>query len=288
MAPVPMSGRAGNRLKGSLGAAALLLGVCACSSSPVLADNFPPRVSATYRISFGGFDIGSFNFQSQLTPQGYVLQSHAELSALLGAFKWRGNSRSTGNLVQLDPKPSAYTFDYQANSKLGSVKMAFNGAGVTSNTVVPPQDPHPELIPLKEQHLKDVLDPLSAVMALTRVQGANPCGRKLSIFDGKQRFDLVMSFRRQQKIAETRPSGQPGFAFVCRVRYVPIAGYKMNNETKQMAANGGIEIALRPVPSANLLVPYQITVPTMAGSAVMTVQRVEIQTHNKGQIALMH
>ena len=32
-----------------------------------------------------------------------------------------------------------------------------------------------------------------------------------------------------------------------------------------MAANDAIEVALRPVPSANVLVPYQITIPTMAG-----------------------
>jgi len=253
------------------------------------AESFPPRVTAIYQISFGGFEIGKFHFSSQLTPDGYVLQSNAEMSALLGAFKWQGRSRSSGTIGgEQAPKPAGYTFDYQANSKHGSVKMAFSGAGVSSFNTVPPQDPHPQLVPLREHHLKDVLDPLSAVLALTRAQGASPCGKKLAIFDGKQRFDLVMSFRRQEKIAETRPSGQPGFAYVCRVRYVPVAGYKMTDETRNMATNNGIEVALRPVPSANLLVPYQVTIPTMAGSAVLTAQRIEIHTQAHGQIALGH
>jgi hypothetical protein len=260
----------------------------AAAGTAFAAESFPPRVSAVYRITFAGIDIGSFNFQSTLSGQGYTLQSSAELSALLGAFKWKGNSRSTGTVTEQAPKPAAYSFDYRSNSKEGHVKMAFNAAGVSFFNAVPPQDPHPMLVPLKEQHLKDVLDPLSAVMALTRAQGANPCGRRLAIFDGKQRFDLQMSFRRQQKIAEARPTGQPGFAFVCHVRYVPLAGYKPNNETKEMAANSGIEIALRPVPSANLVVPYQVTIPTTMGTAVLTAQRIEIQTQNKGQIALVH
>ena len=51
---------------------------------------------------------------------------------------------------------------------------------------------------------------------------------------------------------------------MCRVRYVPIAGYKMNEETKSMAESSGIEVALRPIPAANLLVPYEVTVPTIA------------------------
>jgi hypothetical protein len=132
-----------------------------------------------------------------------------------------------------------------------------------------------------------VLDPLSAVMALTRAQSSSPCGRKISIFDGKQRFDLLFSFRRRERVPETRPSGQPGIGYVCRVRYIPIAGHRNNDETRQMAGNTGIEVALRPVPSANLLIPYKITIPTIAGAAVLTSQRVDITTAGMRQIALV-
>ena len=84
------------------------------------------------------------------------------------------------------------------------------------------------------------------------------------------------------------PSGQPDVAYVCRVRYLPIAGHKIDSETKFMAANDAIEVALRPVPSANVFVPYQINIPTMAGSAVITSKRVEIITPGKPQIAMLY
>ena len=72
------------------------------------------------------------------------------------------------------------------------------------------------------------------------------------------------------------------------MRYLPIAGHKVDSETKYMAANDAIEVALRPVPSANVFVPYQITIPTMAGSATIVSKRVEIVSPGKPQIALLH
>jgi hypothetical protein len=55
-----------------------------------------------------------------------------------------------------------------------------------------------------------------------------------------------------------------------------------------MAANEGIEVALRPIPAANLFVPYSITIPTRVGIASLQSKRVEIVTPGKPQIALLH
>jgi hypothetical protein len=55
-----------------------------------------------------------------------------------------------------------------------------------------------------------------------------------------------------------------------------------------MAANDAIEVALRPVPSANVFVPYQISIPTMAGSATIVSKRVEIVSPGKPQIAMLY
>ena len=93
----------------------------------------------------------------------------------------------------------------------------------------------------------------------------NPCDRRLPIFDGKERFDLVLSYKGQMKVSEQQPSGQPVIAHVCRVKYHPIAGHKVDTENSFMATTDGIEVALRPIPSANVLMPYQITIPTLVG-----------------------
>ena len=251
------------------------------------AEPWPGQVQAVYRIEFNGFDIGSFEFNSSVTGSSYTLTGDAKISALLGAFQWQARTRSAGSLAVDTPKPAGYTFDFSGTGRSGSLKMGFSGDSVTSLAQVPPSHPAPGTVAIQEPHLKGVLDPLSAVMALSRSDAGNPCGRRLAVFDGKQRFDLQFSFRRQERIAEQRPTGQPGVAYVCKVRYVPIAGHRATEETRALAASSDIEISLRPVPSANLFVPHEISIPTGAGTARLIAQSVRIITQNE-QIALGH
>ena len=248
---------------------------------------WPSQVQAVYKIEFNGFEVGSFEFSSAVAQGGYSLSGDARLSALLGVIQWQGATRSSGVLAQDQPRPAGYSFDYAGAGKSGAINMGFQGDAVANLTVTPVRPPEPGIIAVRETHLKGVLDPLSAVMAMARTDNANPCGRKLAIFDGKQRFDLMLTYKRQERVAEARPSGQPGVAFVCRVRYIPIAGHKANEETRTMEQSSEIEISLRPIPSANLFVPHQISVPTGAGTVRIVAQQVRITTRNE-QIALVH
>ena len=269
----------------TLAFAGLMAGVgCAATAH---AEPWPNQVVATYRIEFNGFDIGQFEFSSNVAGAGYTLSGDARLSALLGAFQWKGATRTSGTLTGDSPKPSGYTFDYAGTGKQGAIKMAFTGDTVTNLAVSPPQPVLPGTTQVTREHLKGVLDPLSAIMAMARSDSANPCGRRLAIFDGKQRFDLAMSYKRQERVSDARPSGQPGVAYVCKVRYLPIAGHKPNDETRTLATTNEIEVALRPVPSANLFVPHHISLPTGAGTVRIIAQQVRIVTMHE-QIALGH
>jgi hypothetical protein len=255
---------------------------------PAAADSWPANVRALYQIDLNGFNVGTFEFQSQAESDSYTLTAHAHLSILLGAFTWSGETRSFGMIVNQAPKPASFTFDFQSNLRAGSTKLGFSDGNVTDISNLPPTIPTQPVIPVREHHLKGVVDPLSAIMVLSRAASADPCDRRIPIFDGKERFDLLLSRKGEMRVTEQSPSGQPDVAYVCRVRYLPIAGHKIDSETKFMAANEAIEVALRPVPSANVFVPYQINIPTMAGSAVITAKRVEIITPGKPQIAMLY
>lgn len=249
--------------------------------------NWPAQVHAVYAVTFNGLDIGSFDFASTVSGQTYTLTGNAQLSALLGAFQWKGTTRSFGMLAGNAPRPSAYLFDFAGTGKSGSLKLGFADNRVVNVAAVPPPRFEPGVVPVLAPHLSGVVDPLSAIMAMARAEGS-PCDRRVPIFDGKQRFDLVLSYRRQEAIAEARPSGQPSVAIVCGVRYVPLAGHKANDETRQMAASHGIEIAFRPVPMAGLMVPYRIVIPTAAGTAALVSQHVTITMPSRQQIAFVH
>lgn len=252
------------------------------------AADWPANVRAVYDINFNGFHVGSFEFQSQSEDESYSLTGNAQLTLLLGAFNWIGETRAFGLIANHMPRPAAFAFDFKANSKVGSTKMDFADGVVADIKHTPPPVPKPGTVPVRQQHLKNVLDPLSAIMVVARASNPNPCDRRLPIFDGKERFDLVLSYKGQTKVSEQQPSGQPAIAHVCKVKYQPIAGHKVDTENSFMATTDAIEVSLRPVPSANVLIPYQVTIPTLVGYATIVARRVEISTPGQPQIALLH
>ena len=270
-----------------VGAVLALVGLVA-TASPAAAEPWPAVVRAVYEVNFNGFNVGTFEFESQAEQESYTLIGNAKLSILLGSFTFDGFTRTFGSIVDQSPKPAAFSFDFKSSAKNGSTTMEFANGGVTEVKNLPVTPSKGETIPVREQHLKGVLDPLSAIMAMSRGTSANPCERRVPIFDGKERFDLVLSPKGETKITEQQPSGQPGMVHVCRVRYLPIAGHKVNSDTKYMAANDAIEVMLRPIPSANVFVPYQVIIPTMAGTATIVSKRVDIILNGKPQIALLH
>ena len=175
------------------------------------------------------------------------------------------------------PRPSAYKLNFKSKSKVSSVTLGFDKGAVKSVALVPAKPPHPEAVPVKPEHLKDVFDPMSSILAITHADRPEPCNRTIPIFDGKVRFNLCMSAKgRSEASRKTSATGQPKELKVCKVKYVPIAGYKPKDFEKPWVDYSGIEIALRPVPSANLYVPYRVTIPTTLGSAVMTAETVNI------------
>ena len=256
-------------------------GVANAQTSP--ATSRAARITAVYQIALNGFDIGNFRYTSDVNGPSYTLTSDVELSLLMGAFHWKGVSRTTGTAASTGPRPASFGFDYQSSLKDGSVRMGFTKGVVDTVSIEPPAAPVPDAVPLRREHLSNVFDPLTAILALTQDTGSQPCTRKLPIFDGKQRFDLQLTYLRQEPIDGTMET-----ASVCRVKYVPIAGFRATEETANLARSTGIEISFRPVAGAKLFVPQKIVLPTLAGAAEITVQNVQIDTPGSGQVALIN
>lgn len=241
----------------------------------------PVRVDASYRITLNGFNLGTFQFKSEVGRNRYTLDTDVEISALLGVFRWKGVTRTSGAIAARTPKPADFRFDYESTVRSGSVAMGFAGDGIERLTVLPTTVEPPDWVPLSAAHLKGVVDPLSAILAITHSDAATPCGRKLSIFDGKQRFDIALRFARKEPVV-----GLPDeTAIVCRVKYTPIAGYRANDETRHLAETNDIEIVFRMVPAAKLMLPQSVALPTPAGNARIDLENVSIEVSDRGQLA---
>ena len=280
-------GRIGVRTIGGLVAVLTVASAAGAEPGPAASILAPARVHAVYHISWNGLELGDFTWDSSIGAGQYKAVTSASISALLGAYSWEGATRASGSYLVGEPHPSAYRFKFRSTDKSGRVDMTFLNNKVVKTVEDPPDRGAAGRVPLLSAHLENVLDPISAIVALsspgtTPVDKANACEKHLSIFDGRQRFDLVLSNKRKVQL-----DGSIGakWAYVCRVQYVPIAGHKNNAETNFMATTDGIEIWLAPVGFANAFVPVTIIVPTPFGSAQITSSRVQIDMPRKGRVA---
>jgi hypothetical protein len=262
-------------------------GLALATDLPAAAGPDSVEIDAIYKVALNDFEIGTFSFKSDVGAKAYSAETDVRIS-FAGLVGWRGQTKTQGQLDGKAPSPAVYQFNFESPAKSGSVAMNFKDRKVTGLTILPEEPLPPGTLPLTAEHIKGVADPLSAVLSLVRTEGTNPCDRKVSIFDGKQRFDLVLSYRKQVAITETHPSGQPSEGVICKVKYVPIAGYRETEELRALARNNNISITFRPIPSAGLMVPHAVVIPTVAGDAVLTSSRVNIKAPNQGQIALIN
>ena len=246
------------------------------------------RVNATYIIN-APVGSGKFRFASSQNGGRYKMQGRANFKAFLGFFEWNSQIASNGFVYSYKPKPNLYAFNAKASKKRERIRLDFSSSGVKAIKAVPPTKPHPKRIQVTKAHLRNVVDPLSAVLVFTDkapslTNGSKACNRRLKIFDGRQRFDVVMSFKR--KTYAQLANGQSRTAFVCRAKYRPIAGHKMNKTVKFMSQSKGLEVWLVPLPKAKMYVPYKIVVPIMIGTASAELAQFRVSDPKAGVIAL--
>jgi hypothetical protein len=237
-------------------------------------------VNAVYHIHFLGANIGDFKIRSSITNRQYSLQANADVSFLFGTMSWKGVTTSHGLMTANGPVPQNYSFRYATNDRREAIELRFQQRMVQDIIINPPAHPGARSVPITAADLQNVVDPLSAVVLLSQARLArhsgDACNKRLPIFDGKVRYDLLLSPKGTRTIGNA--GRLRGTAYVCAVSYIPISGHKLGKSGDFAAGNTGIEIWLVPVPEAGLLVPYYIHVPTAAGTASLVTAKLDVET----------
>jgi hypothetical protein len=174
-------------------------------------------VKAQYDVSFAGVSIGDFNFNSEIDGQRYTIKSSTSIKLLLGTFKWASRSMTEG-VVRDAVTPNAFEFNYRSNRKQFRTAVRFARGDVAAIDNQPPVKPSRKRVPLRPEHLKNVMDPMSAIMAMTRGAKRNPCQGSFEVFEGRVRFKLSLESKGKRRIVERGNSGQPRVGYLCRIR----------------------------------------------------------------------
>jgi hypothetical protein len=241
------------------------------------------RITAVYRVDLAGFNLGDFRLTTQFRGTDYEMRGEGRFSVLQGLiFEWRGTTASKGRFGGAGPEPAMYSLNVSGGDQSQQLRMTFDGGAVTKISRVPRKRFNPQVIPTTKDQLEGVLDPMTAAFLYARSGNPNGdlkvCDQNVPVFDGEQRFDLILSPKRTVKLQKNASTGYSGFAAVCGVKFIPISGYRPDNPgIKLMSETNEIEVWLVSLPGTDMYVPYRIVLPTPVGYGSATSTSFQIQ-----------
>ena len=236
------------------------------------------KVEATYRATLAGIPIGSGSWIIDIGPKHYAGAATGRASGLVRVLvSGEGSSTVRGSVKQGRLIPAIFAANIHSHESY-DVRMEMSGGNVKTLKNDPPITESPDRVPLTDTHRRGVLDPMTALMIVVpgtgEVASGDACHAKLPIFDGRQRFDLTLSFKRMEAVDSEK--GYRGPAVVCSASYAPIAGHRPGRYViRYLQETRDIEIWLAPIAGTRVLIPYRVSIPTLFGNAILQAAQFE-------------
>jgi hypothetical protein len=249
------------------------------------------RIVAVYRVNLGAFNLGNFRLTTVFRGDDYEMRGEGRFTILEGLiYEWKGVTASAGRVTSEGPEPAMYALSYSDGAKTGErLRMTFGDGGVRQVSIVPNRRPGPRTIPVTPEQLEGVLDPMSGAFLVAKSSNPNGdlkvCYQTVPVFDGRQRFNLVLTPKKAVTVKKNGPASYAGPAVICRVKFIPIAGYQPDNPAiKLMSRSNEIEVWLIPVRRTQMYVPYRIVLPTPVGYGTALVTSIQVGNARRASI----
>ena len=126
-----------------------------------------------------------------------------------------GSFTTRGTITDGHPVPTTFTSKIVSNAETSDVTMVLDEGSVKELAAAPP--PGSGRVPVTEANRQGIVDPLTAMLFSAAAAGEGlsqeACRHTLPIFDGQQRYDLKLAFKRMDKV--TAEKGYAGPVVVC-------------------------------------------------------------------------
>jgi len=230
------------------------------------------KLEAQYVASLAGIPVGRGVWVVDVSDDQYTATASGKTTGLMRVFAGGMGSAAGRGTVNGKPVSSTYAATISSDKKVDQVRMAVSAGTVKEYSAEPVWPPTPDRVPVTEAHRHGIIDPMSAWLMPVAGNGdplkPDACHRTLPVFDGRGRYDLILAFKRMDRVTSER--GYSGPVVVCSVQYLPISGHRPDRAAiKFLMAQRDIEVALAPVAGTRIVVPYRIAVPTTLGWAVL-------------------
>jgi hypothetical protein len=218
------------------------------------------RMNLYYEVYSGGFHVLNFELDLALAPERYDVVARINSAGMVGWFlPWRQVAESRGLLGPESVLPELHRSEAEFRGRRRSVEIDYDGGKVEEVRVDPPAQEDEGRDEVPPERRREAMDPISSILsAIRRISAGQGCGGRLPVFDGRRRYDLVLTER------GTRPAGQqlagaPSDRIRCDFVYEPIAGHERRDadpETRgKRRVQSGRVFAER---SGSLVVPVRV------------------------------
>jgi hypothetical protein len=238
-------------------------------------------LDASYTISFARIRVGDIAATVVLGDGEYEISAHGRAGGVMRLLlDGEGSFTTRGTITDGHPVPTSFISKIVSDAESLEVTMVLDKGSVKELAVAPP--PGSDRVPVTAANRQGIVDPLSAMLFSAAAAGEalsrEACRRTLPIFDGHQRYDLKLAFKRMDEV--TAEEGYAGPVVVCSVHYEPIAGHRASTRlVKYLSEGREMEMALAPVAGTPLLAPFRVSVVSMLANVVIEAKRFETTAH---------
>ncbi|MBS0248556.1 MAG: DUF3108 domain-containing protein [Proteobacteria bacterium] len=236
------------------------------------------RATIYYSISMVGVPIGQITWAIDLSPRAYQASASGKASGALSILvNGEGRVATQGTIDGEAVAPTFFSSNVTDDGETTGLQMTFENGSVKTLRADEPTDKS-KRIPVRDEDKMHVTDPLSA-MLIAAPEGEPPlsparCERTLPVFDGQRRYDLILSFKRMDRIKLDR--GYAGPVLVCAVVLRPIAGYRPDSVlVKYVGGRPGMEIWFMPIAGTPIIAPGRLKMPTGIGTLEIEADKID-------------
>lgn len=243
------------------------------------------RTEIRYAVTYAGVSVGQGALAIEVTNDGYSASGSGAVTGMLQILApGKGTATARGRFAGGKMVPATFTTTSESGEKWEDIRLSMQNGAVKEATVLPPRtSTSKDRVKVTEEHLRNVVDPMSAALMLVpgsgSLSGPEACNRTVPVFDGRMRYNLVFSYDRSEAVKDIK--GVSGPLAVCKVNYVAVAGHR---ESKAKApAEQNILVWLAPISDTRIVVPAKVTIGTKVGT--LTVQATQFSSGPAGREA---
>jgi hypothetical protein len=238
------------------------------------------KLEARYAISMTGIRVGQSAWTVKMDAEHYSVSATGGSVDIINVLvRGEGSAEAAGDIKNGRLVPTSFSSSLVEDGQKIDLKMTMEDGVVTAVKDNGPP-PGPDRVPLTQAHAQGVIDPLSALLIPN--EGSDntlaevSCNRTLAIFDGRRRYDLVLSFKRMETL-RGKEKEYAGRALVCNVILRPIAGHRADSMImKYVADRRDMEIYFAPITGTRFLAPLRLSVPTLIGTMAVQATSFEV------------